>query len=361
MKLNPQPAEPVSPGRILRRELEAHGWTQKDLAKIMGRPEQAISEIVSGEKRITYETAVQLEAALGASAAFWLSLEANYQLDKAKAATKTDVIERRRRLYEMLPIQEMIRREYVRPSTSVTTLEKDVCDFLGVADLEKSSTLAATFRGSEGKNVSQPACFAWLKRAEQLACTRGVRGFSTDRFEKKGVPALLDLTSNAEDVRKVPVLLAKYGVHFVLVPHFSKTYLDGAVFYLRRKPVIALSLRYDRMDSFWFTLMHEVAHLLNDRDQAFLDRTDTAAATREERRANRSAQDWLIPSVDFKRFLREPRRHFSRAEVVQFAGMVGRHPGIVVGRLHWERLVPHRNFRDTLAKVSPFLADLVDK
>ena len=360
MKLNPNPAEPIAPGRILRRELEANGWTQKDLAKIMGRPEQAISEIINGAKQITYETAVQLEAALGGSAAFWLNLEANYQLDRARAAAKTDAIERRRRLYEMLPVQEMVRREYLRRPTSVTTLEEDVCEFLGVADLQKPPTLSATFRGSEGRKVSKPSCFAWLKRVEQLARRREVKGFSVDRFTEKGVPALLDLTLNAQDVGKVPGLLAGLGVHLVLVPHFSKTYLDGAAFYVRRKPVIALSLRYDRVDSFWFTLMHEVAHLLNDRDQAFLDRTDMAAATREERRANRSAQDWLIPSVDFKHFLREPRRHFSRAEVIQFAGMVGRHPGIVVGRLHWEGLVPHRNFRDMLEKVSPFLGDLID-
>ncbi|WP_337885589.1 HigA family addiction module antitoxin [Fischerella thermalis] len=66
--------------KILSRELEARGWTQKDLAEIMGRPVQTINEIIRGSKQITPETAIELSQALGTSPEFWTNLEAKYWL-----------------------------------------------------------------------------------------------------------------------------------------------------------------------------------------------------------------------------------------------------------------------------------------
>jgi HTH-type transcriptional regulator/antitoxin HigA len=71
-----KPARAVEPGRILMRELEARGWTQKDLARIMGLPPQATNEIVKGTKQITPQTALGLAETFGTSAEFWTNLEA---------------------------------------------------------------------------------------------------------------------------------------------------------------------------------------------------------------------------------------------------------------------------------------------
>jgi HTH-type transcriptional regulator/antitoxin HigA len=97
----PRPARLVSPGTILRRELDARGWTQRDLAEILGRPTQAISEIVQGHKRITAETAIELAAALGTSAEVWLQLDAGYRLRTAEerpgtAAARRAIVKRSR-------------------------------------------------------------------------------------------------------------------------------------------------------------------------------------------------------------------------------------------------------------------------
>ncbi len=76
-----RPFRPIPPGEILKDELEARGWTQSDLAEILGRPIQAINEIVSGKKAIVPATAVELPRAFGTSAEFWLNLESAYRLD----------------------------------------------------------------------------------------------------------------------------------------------------------------------------------------------------------------------------------------------------------------------------------------
>ena len=89
-----RPARLVSPGIILRRELDARGWTQRDLAEVLGRPAQAISEIAQGSKRITAETALELSAALGTSAEVWIQLDAGYRLRLAEERPETAAVRR---------------------------------------------------------------------------------------------------------------------------------------------------------------------------------------------------------------------------------------------------------------------------
>ena len=83
-----KPARATSPGRVLLRELEARGWSQRDLAAIMGRPYQAINQIVRGVKRITPETARELAQAFGTSPELWMNLDVNYRLQLAKQKEK---------------------------------------------------------------------------------------------------------------------------------------------------------------------------------------------------------------------------------------------------------------------------------
>ena len=120
------PARAISPGRILQRELNARGWTQKDLVAITMRPPQAINEIIKGTKQITPETARELSAALGTTAEFWTSLEANYRLHLAKKKQKEEAIERRSRLYSLAPISELIKRQWIKTPESLNELEKNL-------------------------------------------------------------------------------------------------------------------------------------------------------------------------------------------------------------------------------------------
>lgn len=82
-----RPARVVPPGDILKTELESRGWTQKELAEIMKWPPQAISELLSGEKRITAEIAFELARTLGTTTELWLNLESQFQRWKAEGTT----------------------------------------------------------------------------------------------------------------------------------------------------------------------------------------------------------------------------------------------------------------------------------
>ena len=173
----------------------------------------------------------------------------------------------------------------------------------------------------------------------------------------------------AEDVAHVPATLARWGVRFVGLRHLPKTYLDGAAFWLEEGPAVALTLRYDRIDSFWFTLMHELAHLAEGRGEAYLDQledggedaTEPPPVEPHEEAANRLASGWLLAQEAFDDFVARTSPRFSRASIEAFAASQGRHPGIVLGRLQREGVVPYRNLRGLLVKVSPALVGWISE
>ncbi|MBK5274473.1 MAG: HigA family addiction module antidote protein [Desulfuromonadales bacterium] len=361
METTIQPARAIAPGWILTRELEARGWTQKDLAGIMGRPPQAINEIVKGSKQITPETALELAEAFGTSAELWINLEANFRLALARSAKDGKDIARKSRLYSLAPVTELLKRGWIRPGSSFEELEQAVYAFMGISSPDEMGKLAVSFRHAVQRGPELNAQIAWVRRVEQAAAARTVARFDQARLEKI-LPAILACSAHEQDVARLPGLLADAGVHFVIVGHLDKTFLDGAKLMCGKNPIIALTLRYDRIDSFWFTLLHELAHIFLKHKGSYLD--DLYGGDHvdgEEKDANRLAGGWLLDDRAFKAFVSEAKPYFSKSVITRFAVSQGRHPGIVLGRLQHEQLVDYKNLRGMLMKVSPYLGEWVDR
>jgi HTH-type transcriptional regulator/antitoxin HigA len=352
------PARVPTPGKILSRELEARGWTQKDLAEIMGRPVQTINEIIRGSKQITPETAIELSQALGTSPEFWTNLEAKYRLHLVGKEKKEQDIIRKSRLYTIAPIPELIKNGWIKATDSIDNLEQQVCNFYGISCLNETPQLDVNFRCSQNREPEAISRIAWVKRVENLAKQQTVGSFDLKKLEA-AIPEILACAEQVENIVMIPNLLANLGVHFLIVPHLSKTYLDGAAFYLDGSPVIALTLRYDRIDSFWFTLMHELAHIVLGHQGAYLDNFDALEENDEETEANEKAANWLINSQTFNEFILS-KKIFSRQVIEEFAQSQSRHPGIILGRLHFEKLVPHKNLRPLLVRVRTLLENWID-
>jgi HTH-type transcriptional regulator/antitoxin HigA len=352
----------VAPGRIVKQELEARGWSQKDLAAILGRPEQMVSEIVNGIKQITPETALELAQAFGTSPELWMNLEANYRLQMAQRQSTDDAIARRSHLYAALPLRAMARRGWLTLRESPQELEQEVTSLLG-APIGSDLAVPARLRSSSAREALTYAQLAWLRRAERLAVEQTAGAWSQEHLEPL-VTELLTWTRAAEDAAQAPATLARWGVRCVLLRPLEKTFLDGAAFWLDQGPVVALTLRYDRIDSFWFTLLHEVAHLAEGETVPHVDQLengDKDAGGNEleacEKTANQMAADWLVPPAAFRQFVSKTEPYFSRASIEAFAAEQRRHPGIVLGRLQRESLVPWKNLRALLEKVTPYLKD----
>jgi len=340
---------------ILRRELDARGWSQKDLAAIMGRPQKTISGIVQGRKAITPETATGLSAALGTSAEFWLNLQTLFDLHRASRQAGHEAVQRRAHLFRVLPVGELMARGALPKCDDPVALEHDVCEFLGVSGLDEEPRLVANLRQGRSKYASRPAQVAWLKLVERSADTSKVAPYDRSQFTK-GLPDVLRLACRADLAGQVAGALAGLGVCLVVERPLRDTHLDGAVLYKGTTPVVGLSLRYDRIDNFWFTLMHELGHIVLYHGRPFADDTATAGASsgnnEQERAADKWASEHLLDSVSYATFVRRTRPYFSRQAIQSFAAEQGIHPGIVLGRLQRDGLVPWQNLRVLLEKVS---------
>jgi HTH-type transcriptional regulator/antitoxin HigA len=347
------PARAVSPGRILKRELEARGWTQKDLAAILDRPEQTVSEIVRGRKQVTPETALELAKAMGTSADLWLNLEAKYRLTLSRMEPSDDAIERRSRVYAKAPVRELIRRSWIRDLEDAHELEKEVDKFLSFWNPE---TQALAARRTRTREVDDAAVRAWLCRVKSIAKKQKAKAFDADRVEQM-IDDVLNLAMLTEDVAKVPNVLLDHGVRFVIVPHLTGTRIDGALLVDDSKPIIALSLRYDRIDNFWFTLMHELSHLALRHEGSRVDDLDADPIDHEEIAADRHAQELLVPDEVLNRFVDTAGEYLSKTKVIEFAVGIRRTPGIVVGRLQHVGHLPFTHMRKLLHKVSPHLSE----
>ncbi|MDO8691265.1 MAG: HigA family addiction module antitoxin [Dehalococcoidia bacterium] len=354
-------ASVVPPGRILLRELEARGWTQKDLAEIMGRPLQAINEIIRGSKQITPETALELAETFGTSPELWTNLEADYRLHLARQKKDGTGISRRSLLFSLAPVSELLRRSWIGKPSSPEDLERGVCAFLGISSLDETPKVAASFRHAEERGPQLNAQIAWVKRVEHLARAQQVPEFDRGVLER-AIPEILANAVRTEDVSQVPSMLLRLGIHFVIVPHLPKTYLDGAALYLDGRPVVALTLRYDRVDAFWFTLMHELGHIVAGHQGVYLDSLDSVAreGDADEREANHLASEWLVRSEALAGFINRTKPRFSRARIIAFAEQQRRHPGIVLGQLQRNDLVGFGHLRSLLVRVGPLLKPWID-
>jgi HTH-type transcriptional regulator/antitoxin HigA len=178
-----------------------------------------------------------------------------------------------------------------------------------------------------------------------------VARFSKDKV-KTGLTALRRLAAYPEETRKAPRLLADMGIRFVIVEHLPKTKMDGAALLpVAGNPVIALSLRFDRIDYFWHTLMHEVSHILHD--EPMLDINLYEALPNGDRRvieerADREAANALIPADELNDFIIRVGPLYSKQRIKQFANHLKIHPGIVVGQLQYRREIDWRANREML-------------
>ena len=351
------PAEVFPPGEFLNDELKARGWSQTDLAEIMGRSINVVNEVISAKRGVTPETAQALADALGGSAQFWLNLESMYRLS---LLTRDDGVSRRAKLYAKAPVREMIRRHWIEESRDVEILERQIMDFFEISDLDATPRFAHAARKSTSYKVSpSPSQSAWLYRARQLAPAAPLTG----SFSRKSLASLLndlhELTEAPENTRHVPKVLSDYGIRFLMIEPLAGTKIDGAAFWLDDSPVIVLSLRYDRIDHFWHTLMHEIGHFSNRDKDAILDTeivSDTGTGVGSEKpepeqRADAFATNALVPQARMDDFVLRVRPLFSAVRVQNFARTMRVHAGIVVGQLQHRHEIDYRNLRRLLVPV----------
>ncbi len=326
------------PGATLQDVLDERGMTQADLASRMDRPKKTISEIVSGKEALTPRSALQLERVLGIPADFWMRREALYREHLARdeeanqLASATDWV-------SQFPVKEMARFGWIARHPDPVDQARELLGFFGIAAPTQWAAISAAFRQSTCFDADRAAVSAWLRRGELEAQAISCAPFDPRRF-REALADIRDLTVTGPQVF-VPELrtrCAAAGVAVVFVRELPKTRASGATRWLSpRKAVIQLSLRHRSDDHLWFTFYHEAGHiLLHGKRAVFIELGHER--NEQEKEADRFAADMLIPPSAFRSLRSHPP--LTAKVISQFAQEVRIAPGIVVGRLQHERLLP---------------------
>lgn len=325
------------PGEFIREELEARGWSQRDLAYILGVPEQAVNLICSGKRGISPDMAKALGKAFDVSAEYFANLQQSYEMSRARAPDPG--VERRASLQSVYPIREMIKRGWLA-DTEISLLELQVIRFFNKNSLEDVPCLPHAAKKNDYSETS-PTQFAWLFRVRQMSQEMIVPAYS----EKKLRQFLTDMPRfmiDPEEIRHVPRSLAECGIRYVIVETLPKANIDGVCFWLdKNSPVVGMTIRHDRIDNFWFVLRHELEHVLNKdgRGDLRVEMIDVDIQEQfddlpeEEKRANAAAANCCVPTEELESFFLRKYPYISERDMLGFAKRIQRHPGIVVGQL----------------------------
>lgn len=343
-------AEASPAGEFLADELDARGWTQAEFAEVLGRPPQFVSEIISGKKEITRESAAQIGAALGTSAEMWLNLQNAFYLwrqrQDSQAQNSLNEVRTRARMRELAPISILVKRGFIT-SSSLSGQAEQLRQLYRMESLEDEPSLQLAARRVNQEEKLAPTQLAWVACVQAIADARTSADYSRAR--------LIDLAARlSQEVRDVeafatlPALFAECGVTLVYVEAFPSSKLDGCSFMLNGKPVIGLSGRGKRLDKVLFTLLHEIAHIARgDLDEAGLivDDPDGPYTLGIEEAADDLARSWILPNA-----LPPIPARISSKWVTAVAQQMGINPILVIGRLQYLQAL---DWRTALVKGAP--------
>lgn len=330
--------EKPTPVEAILFRMEQQGLTQVDLVPYIGSRSR-VSEILSEKRSLTLPMIRNLSEGLGIPANILIqdTNESSNETSKQSDMEDCDLDMR------SFPIAEMVKRSWL-PKDGFTVKNYPVHkveEFF--SPIGGASAIGAFWRRSSYQKPSNKklaySLLAWagkvLREAEKVQLpVEYKQGSITSEF--KTTLAHLSLLDHGPLAAKE--LLLKSGIVLIIEPHLEKTKLDGAALLLRGKvPVIGLTLRHDRLDNFWFTLMHELIHVerhLFNSHTAFFDDLENIGTSEIEREANRESGEVFVSAAKLKRSSAFKLR--TESEVRKLAEELRIHPSIVAGRISFE-------------------------
>lgn len=321
------PIDPVSPIEAISFRMEQMGLKQKDLIPYIGSAGK-VSEVLSGKRSLTTDMIRALHDRL--------AIPLKSLVMEQPAPYGTEGIDDPDRY----PLKEMVRRKWITlpPRASREKKEEILGSFLfGVQRQGVGFHPRRTKHIRSGKASNPYALEAWTAAAIQKA--QGVEVDHTYPWKTLGAPFLREiarLSGQPDGISRVADVLGHYGIRFTVLQHLPQTYLDGAaIFPENDNPVVCLTLRHDRVDNFWFTLLHELAHVVlhhEDSSVIFYDNLDVDQnIDSREQEADEAAGEALVPTDAWNR---SPAKSFHSEEAVKLlAHKVGVAPEVVAGKI----------------------------
>ena len=358
---------PRTPGQLIEALLNRHEWTQKTLAIILDVDVSIISKIVSGTRAVDAKLALGLADVFGEKAERFLELQQSFDLAQARLVAREDPgRQNRAHLFGKLPVAEMIKRGWLAVDNirDVPKVEAALAAFFNAESADQIEVLPHAAKRTAVTGEVPPIQIAWLLRVKAIAKEQLVARYSPEAVLDL-IERLKPLRASPEGTRQVPRALAAVGIRYVLVEALPSSKIDGVCFWLNDySPVVAMSVRHDRIDNFWFVLRHEIEHVLrlHGREAAVID-TELEGekagvgpdVPEEERVANEAAAEFCVPKRSMDSFVARKAPFFAERDLIGFARTLQIHPGLVAGQLQ-HRTKRYERFRNHLVKVRSVIA-----
>ncbi|HDL6992713.1 TPA: ImmA/IrrE family metallo-endopeptidase [Yersinia enterocolitica] len=324
------PIEPPDPIDAITFRMHEKGLKQIDLVPYLGTRSR-VSEILARKRPLTVPMIKALSIGLGISTDTLIGVNATQ--DK-NAEDNVD--------WSKFPVKEMIGRGWIAGvgNSVKKTTEELVRKFITDIGWQTGNvSFKRTMSGDAYSPTTKYALYAWVSRVVQRARERKE---SLGRFDHSilSTSFLRDL-AQLSWFEKGPLLavefLEKHGIAVIIEPSLKGTRIDGAALKdIDGLPIIALTLRYDRLDNFWFTLLHEVAHIWKhvDDEETFLDDLDASSEDKKESEANRLAREAFIPRAVWKRS--DAYSLPSKETIDSLSRELKINPAIIAGRIRRE-------------------------
>ena len=351
-----------TPGQLLEALLKDRGWTQRVLALVLGIDETGVNRIVADKRPVDAELALSFEELFGVPAERFLGLQQEYDLARARITRRPDPDRNvRAKLFGDLPVGDMIRRGWIKGKDARDkAVPAELMRFFNANRIEDIEFLPFAAKKTEVNTPLTAAQFAWFYRVKQIASDMLVAKYSPAAIPTT-ISKLKALLSAPEEARKVPRILAESGIRFLIVEALPSSKIDGVCFWLNEtSPVIAMSMRHDRIDNFWFVLRHEMEHLKERHGLSTAIMFDAElegeragvgnGVEDEERVANSAAAEFCVPTKMMDAFIVRKEPFFREADILAFAKMIHVHPGLIAGQLR-HRTGRYDRFVNHLAKV----------
>lgn len=324
------PVESPDPVDAILFRMNEKGLRQVDLVPYFGTSSR-VSEVLNRKRPLTVQMIRALTIGLDISAETLVGAALPDKRTKRKSVD-----------WSNFPIKEMARRGWIQNigKRNEDTAEEMVKGFITDAGLHfGAASFRRTIAGEAESPTTRYSLYAWLARVIQKARDRRgkVNQFDSNVFSMDFLKDLARLSWFDEGPLLAREFLEKSGIAVVIEPPLKGTLLDGAALKdVEGMPIIGLTLRYDRVDNFWFTLMHEVVHIWKhvSSQEAFLDDLDASSEDRREAEANRLAREAFIPRVQWRRSVAYTSP--SKDSIEKFAKELKIHPAIIAGRLRKE-------------------------
>lgn len=338
------------PGETLAEKLEELNMGRNEFAIRTDKPEKTILAVIKGESSITPEMAVRFEHVLKIPAYFWLKSQSEYDEFIIRERRKAE-LEKTIEWAMRFPLSFMIKNQWLPECAGKVEKTGALLDFFGLSNhvawekyyLQQAS--ASNFRLSLASAKDPYAISAWLRRGELQSQDLSAKTFSAETF--KSILLTIKKLMYEEPphyFKKLQELCSSAGVKLVYTPCLPKVPACGSTRWYKGNPLIQMTGRYHRNDSFWFSFFHEAGHiLLHNKYDVFLEKVECdSKAPEKEKAADDFAIKWTLTKIQEKEAIASYLQSQSLAETVAvYAKKFETNPAIIIGRLQHVGVIGH--------------------